>query len=100
MSDPVYVDNPYRAAIKSRKGSCAGERDDLCSILAGAIRAFQARAWEGGRAEATYQEIVQLQVDASLVADGAAGEFSDAASRQPARVPTTAWQVHWRNLAR
>ncbi|MGC3955069.1 MAG: hypothetical protein QM804_12635 [Propionicimonas sp.] len=96
--EPVYVNNPYRAAIEARGAASTDACDDLRAILGDAISAFQGGAWVGGRADATYLEITQLQLDASMVADGVADEFSDAAGAQPQKVLSTAWQVHWRNL--
>jgi hypothetical protein len=96
------VPNPYLAAIRARKASSEGAAGTLRSALDKAVKAMDAGAWSGGKADDFYSGLTQRRTTASNAADNGMAEFDDAingiVSRGDEKVDPNSWYCHWHNL--
>lgn len=96
------VPNPYLAAIRARKATSEDDARTLRSALDKAVRAMDAGAWIGGKADDFYAELTQRRTTARNAADNGLDEFQDAIDRIVNRgdqmVESDSWYVHWHNL--
>src|SRR5690242_18620227 len=96
------VPNPYLAAIRARKAASEDDARTLRSALDKAVRAMDAGAWSGGKADEFYAGLTQRRTTAVNAADHGMAEFTDAingiVSRGDEMVAPTSWYCHWHNL--
>ncbi len=97
--DPVMVPNPYLAAIKANRSSSVGPADELKDGLKAVKDAMDANCWQSPIADTFYGTLTQHERTLSNCRTNALAEFDEAIKGQPAKVESTAWQTHWRNLA-
>jgi len=67
----------------------------MTSLLDASKRAFEAGAWEGGKAKERFAMLVDLRRQAQSAAQQSEDEFRDAIARQPREVPASSWQARW-----
>jgi len=96
VSEPVYVSNPYLAAIKAEKSGCAGDREALATVLDHAI-SYLPDAWQGGRVDELLLELIGMRQDAVGLAEEAVTVFDDAIGDQDEWVVKGSWPTRWRN---
>jgi len=81
MSEPVYVPNPYKAAIDAERTGCSADRETFRSMMTTVTDAL-VKAWQGGQSDAVQLELSGMKADALAIADGVQDEFDQAYNRQ------------------
>ena len=97
--DVVMVNNNYRSALESARSGCVAAAADLEDALTRARRAMNAGAWQGPMGTDFSGELDTYRARLNEAGPDALAAFDRAIAGQPHRVPSTAWQVRWRNLA-
>ena len=93
------VANPYRAAIGSALGSVKGYASTAAGALGAAKTAWSAKAWTGGTS-ADFEAGLTAQAGAAKDGgDACVSELQAMYNKEPEKVDSNSWQVHWRNLS-
>jgi hypothetical protein len=92
------VANPYKAAVGGALGRVKGYSSTAAAALDAAKTAWSAKAWTGGTSADFEAGLTAQATAAKNGGDACVGELQGMYDRQPDKVESTAWQVHWRNL--
>ncbi len=96
MSD--LVPNPYRAALRQRRGRAGPVADELRAALDAAVRAMERGAWVSSMADDFAADLAGHRDALGLASDGVLATYDEAIAGQPELVERDDWQVRWRNL--
>lgn len=97
--DVVMVDNTYKSALEGARSTCLSPAARLESALGVARTAMSSGAWGGPKGEDFSGELDRYRRKLNDAGPDAISAFDSAISAQPERVPSTAWQVRWHQMA-